>query len=118
PPEMMRKLSFSGNSIIWSSVNRLGYTTYMVDNRPQPNNEWFSKIYTQLKAGKPVIVGAYQVNSSGKLAQHWVLVKGYSGNSKSSFNAADFQINDPMNPFSNLQQFFVKYNKGLRGIVY
>ena len=118
PTEMMRKLSFSGNSIIWSSVNRLGYTTYMVDNRPQPNNEWFNKIYTQLKAGKPVIVGAYQVNSSGKLAQHWVVVKGYSGNSTSSFNVADFQINDPMNPFSNLQQFFGKYNRGLRGIVY
>lgn len=118
PTEMMRKLSFSGNSIIWSSVNRLGYTTYMVDNRPQPNNEWLSKIYTQLKAGKPVIVGAYQVNSSGKLAQHWVVVKGYSGNSTSSFNVADFQINDPMNPFSNLQQFFGKYNRGLRGIVY
>lgn len=118
PPEMMRKLSFSGNSIIWSSVNRLGYTTYIVDNRPQPNNEWFNKIYTQLKAGKPVIVGAYQINSSGKLAQHWVLVKGYNKNFTSSFNAADFQINDLMNPFSNLQQFFVKYNKGLRGIVY
>ena len=118
PPEMMRKLSFSGNSIIWSSVNRLGYTTYMVDNRPQPNNEWLSRIYTQLKAGKPVIVGAYQVNSSGKLAQHWVVVKGYNGNSTSSFNVADFQINDPMNPFSNLQQFFGKYNRGLRGIVY
>ena len=118
PPEMMRKLSFSGNSIIWSSVNKLGYTTYMVDNRPQPNNEWFNRIYTQLKAGKPVIVGAYQINSKGQLAQHWVVVKGYSGNSTSNFNAADFQINDPMNPFSNLQQFFGKYNKGLRGIVY
>ena len=118
PPEMMRKLSFSGNSVIWSSVNRLGYTTYMVDNRPQPNNEWFSKIYTQLKAGKPVIVGAYQINSKGKLAQHWVVVKGYSGNSTANFNAADFQINDPMNSFSNLQQFFGKYNRGLRGIIY
>ncbi len=118
PPEMMHRLSFSGNSIIWSSVNKLGYTTYMVDNRPQPNNEWFNRIYTQLKAGKPVIVGAYQINSKGHLAQHWVVVKGYSGNSTTNFSAADFQINDPMNPFSNLQQFFGKYNKGLRGIVY
>jgi hypothetical protein len=118
PPEMMRRLSFSGNSIIWSSVNKLGYTTYMVDNRPQPNNEWFNRIYTQLKAGKPVIVGAYQINSKGQLAQHWVVVKGYSGNSTTNFSAADFQINDPMNPFNNLQQFFGKYNKGLRGIVY
>lgn len=118
PPEMMRRLSFSGNNIIWSSVNKLGYATYMVDNRPQPNNEWFNRIYTQLKAGKPVIVGAYQINSKGQLAQHWVVVKGYSGNSTSSFNAADFQINDPMNSFTNLQQFFGKYNKGMRGIVY
>ena len=118
PPEMMRRLSFSGNSIIWSSVNKLGYTTYMVDNRPQPNNEWLNRIYTQLKAGKPVIVGAYQINSKGQLAQHWVVVKGYSGNSTTNFSASDFQINDPMNPFSNLQQFFGKYNKGLRGIVY
>ena len=118
PPEMMRRLSFSGNSVIWSSVNKLGYTTYMVDNRPQPNNEWFNRIYTQLKAGKPVIVGAYQINSKGQLAQHWVVVKGYSGNSTTNFNAANFQINDPMNPFGNLQQFFGKYNRGLRGIIY
>ena len=68
------------------------------------------KIYTQLRNGKPVIIGAYNY--------HWVVVTGYTGNSTTNFNASDFRINDPSNPFTNLQQFINKYNGGLRGIVY
>ena len=114
PTQMRDALKFDGNSVIWSSVRNLGFTTNIVDGRPYPDNTWLGKIYSQLKAGRPVIVGAYRDGDN----QHWVVVKGYTGNSATNFNAADFQINDPMNPFTNLQQFFNKYNLGLRGIVY
>ena len=114
PPQMMRKLSFYGNGIVWDSVRALGYTTDIVEGHPQPDNEWLRKIYVQLKAGKPVIIGAYKTTDDA----HWVVVKGYNGNSTTNFSAVNFQINDPMNPFTNLQEFFSKYKLGLRGIVY
>ncbi len=114
PANMKSKLKFSNNDILWSSVRNLGYTVDLVSNRPALNNTWMSKIYTQLKNGKPVILGAYQASGG----QHWVVIKGYNGNSTSNFNAGSFAINDPMNSFTNLQQFINKYNRGLRGMVY
>ena len=112
PPQMVEKLRpFSNNDIIWSNVrNKLGYTVDLTDRKPSLNNEWMSKIYNQLKNGKPVMIGAY--------SYHWVVVTGYTGNSTTNFRASDFKINDPSNPFTNLQQFINKYNGGLRGIVY
>ena len=112
PPEMVEKLRpFSNNDIIWDNVkNRLGYTTELVTNKPRLDNGWLTKIYNQLKHNNPVVIGAY--------SYHWVVVKGYTGTSTTNFNAADFQINDPSNNFTNLQQFINKYNGGLRGIVY
>lgn len=112
PPQMVEKLRpFSNNDIVWDNVkSRLGYTTDLVTNRPSLNNEWMSKIYRQLKNGKPVMIGAYNY--------HWVVVTGYTGNSTTNFKASDFKINDPSNPFTNLQQFINKYNGGIRGIVY
>ncbi len=115
PPEMMERLrpfaGSNGNDIVWDNVRaRLGYTTDLVSNKPRLTNEWMTKIYNQLKRGNPVVIGAYNY--------HWVVVKGYTGTSTTNFNASDFQINDPANNFSNLQQFINKYNGGLRGIVY
>ncbi len=115
PPEMMEKLrpfrGENGNDVDWDNVKaRLGYTTDLVSNRPRLTNEWMAKIYNQLKRGNPVVIGAYNY--------HWVVVKGYTGTSTTNFRAADFQINDPSNNFTNLQQFINKYSGGLRGIVY
>lgn len=114
PPDMLGKLKFEGNSVKWDSVKALGYICEIVNNRPALNQVWLSKIYTQLKNGRPVMLGAYKNNSG----QHWVIVKGYSGTSTSNFSADNFQINDPQNPFTNLKQFISKYSYGLRGIVY
>lgn len=114
PANMKSKLNFSNNDILWSSVRNLGYTVDLASNRPALNNAWMSKIYTQLKNGKPVILGAYQASGG----QHWVVIKGYNGNSIANFNAGSFSINDPMNSFTNLQQFINKYNRGLKGMVY
>ncbi|WP_407398497.1 C39 family peptidase [Anaerovibrio sp.] len=113
PADMVKKLKFSNNDLLWSSVDSLGYTKELVTNKPALNNIWMSKIYSQLKNGKPVIVGAYR--GSG---QHWIVVKGYNGSQTNNFNASNFSINDPMNSFTNLQQFINRYNNGLRGIVY
>lgn len=105
----------TGNAIVYEGVKRaFGYNNYIVDSKPSLNNAWMKKIYEQLKSGNPVIIGAYKTSKW----QHWVIVKGYTGNSTTSFNAADFQINDPQNNFSNLQQFINKYSMGLRGIIY
>ena len=115
PPEMMERLrpftGDNGNDVDWNIVkSRLGYTTDFVTNKPPLTNEWMAKIYNQLRRGNPVVIGAYDY--------HWVVVKGYTGSSTTNFKASDFQINDPSNNFTNLQQFINKYNGGLRGIVY
>lgn len=105
----------SGNNVVYGSVQRIfSYNYKIVDNKPALNNEWMKEIYNQLKAGRPVIIGAYRTNDW----QHWVIIKGYIGNSTTNFNAADFQINDPQNDFNNLQQFINRYGLGLRGIIY
>ena len=51
-----------------------------------------STIYSKLKAGRPVIIGA--VTSSGG-SQHWVVITGYTGSSTTNFSTGDFIINDP-----------------------
>ena len=114
PADMKNKLKFNNNSIYWSSVNKLGYTTDMPPNRPKLDNTWMKKIYQQLKKGKPVIVGAYKAKDN----QHWVVVTGYNGNSNTNFSAINFTINDPDYPHTNLQQFINVYPYGLRGIIY
>ena len=119
PADVVKKLKsnngFLGNNIIYGVVETtFGYKHHIVDNKPSLNNAWMKEIYEQLKAGKPVIIGAYRTSKW----QHWVIVKGYSGNSTTNFRAVDFQINDPQNNFTNLQEFINKYYLGLRGIIY
>lgn len=119
PVDVVNKLKanggFSGNAIVYDNVKRaFGYKNDIVSNKPSLNNTWMKKIYDQLKIGNPVIIGAYKTSEW----QHWVIVKGYTGNSTTNFNAADFLINDPQNDFSNLQQFINRYSMGLRGIIY
>ena len=105
----------TGNSIVYAGVKKaFGYNNYIVDNKPKLDNAWMKRIYDQLKSNNPVIIGAYKTSDW----QHWVIIKGYTGNSTSNFRAVDFQINDPQNNFSNLQQFIDRYSLGLRGIIY
>lgn len=112
PNAMKSKLSFSNNDVIWSSVTRLGYTRIAYSSAI--TNSIMSKIYTQLKAGKPVIIGGR--SSSG--GTHWVVITGYNGNSVSAFNSGNFTINDPASSSrTTLAQFLSSYPTVI-GLVY
>lgn len=61
-------------------------------------------IYTKLKQGKPVLLGA--INGYG--AQHWVVITGFTGGT--SLSASAFTIHDPGTySRNNLQQFLNIY---------
>ncbi len=51
-----------------------------------------STIYSKLKAGRPVIIGA---QTSSNKHQHWVVITGYTGSSTTNFSTANFTVNDP-----------------------
>lgn len=94
PNAMAKKLSYtSSGSVYWPShyvtvTNSAGY---------------LDKIYTQLKAGNPVLFGAK--NSYG--GQHWVVITGFTGG---SLTAENFTIQDPgSNTRVNLKQFLSAY---------
>lgn len=95
PDAMSKKLSYSsGGNVYWPS----DYTVVT------SSTNYLSKIYQQLKAGKPVLLGAK--NSSG--SQHWVVITGFTGGD--SLTASGFTINDPgSNSRTTLQQFLNAY---------
>lgn len=82
PAAMAAKLTYSSTGMLYWPSN---YVTEIVTN-----SNYLSKVYTALKQGKPVILGAKKSNGS----QHWVVVTGHTA-SASSLNAANFTINDP-----------------------
>ena len=94
PDAMSKKLNYtSTGSVYWPSH----YVTVT------SNADYLSKIYNQLKQGKPVLLGAK--DSYG--TQHWVVITGFTGG---SLTAGSFTINDPgSNTRSNLQQFLNAY---------
>lgn len=98
PPEMQKKLSFSGSGIIWTSVTKHDLTQ-------KSGSISLANIYAQLKKGHPVLI--FCKNSSG--GTHAVVVTGYTGTSTSSFNAKDFTINDPGYKRTTLDQHFAQY---------
>ena len=106
PNTMKSKLTFSNNDVNWSSVKtRIGYTTYSYNNC-SISQSIMQTVYTQLKAGKPVIIGCKSKSSSG---YHWVVITGYTGNSN-TLNASSFTINDPNSSSrTNLQQYLNYY---------
>lgn len=80
PVQMAKKLSYSvSGSLYWPA-------DYI---RISSDESYLSEIYSLLKKGKPVIVGA-KTSSGG---QHWVVVYGYEG--ADSLSADKFLINDP-----------------------
>ena len=95
PDAMAKKLRYTASgSVYWPSH----YTA--VTN----SSGYLSAIYSQLKAGKPVLFGAK--NSSG--GQHWVVITGFTGGT--SLSAAAFTIHDPgSNSRTTLQQFLNAY---------
>ncbi len=111
PNVMKNKLSFSNNSVYWSSVTKLGFTHTSYNTTITQN--LMSKIYTQLKNGKPVMIGCK--NSSG--GEHWVVITGYTGSSTSNFSASNFTINDPGYNRTNLQQH-LNYVNVVKALVY
>lgn len=84
--------------------DELSYSKYGDLYWPNGYNAVFSKdlslILSELKAGRPVLVGA-KTYSGG---QHWVLVTGYNGG---GLTASSFVINDPgTSARTDLSQFF------------
>lgn len=108
PDVMKAKLKFDNNDLIWSSAKGYTHLTYNTGI----TNAIMAKIYAQLKAGRPVIIGA--CNSKGS---HWVVVTGYTGNSTSSFDPSNFKINDPNANRTTLAHFLTSYPT-VRGLVY
>lgn len=94
PDAMAKKLSYtSAGNVYWPS--HFVTVTESVD--------YLSRIYGQLKQGKPVLFGAK--NSSG--SQHWVVITGFAG---SGMTPAAFTINDPgSSSRTTLQQFLNAY---------
>lgn len=114
PNAMKDKLKFKDNCLIWASLTALGYTQeYLSGSITQ---EHMADIYSQLRAGRPVILGAY---SAKKGYSHWIVITGYTGSSTSSFQTSDFTINDPSDSTrTTLAQFLGVFRNGLDGMVY
>jgi uncharacterized protein YgiM (DUF1202 family) len=96
-------------------ASRLRYTpggsVYWPDNYQvvTESNGYLEKLYTLLKAGKPVLFGAK--TTAGK--QHWVVVTGFTGG---ALTEAGFTIHDPgsgsrvtLQQFLNIYPVFYKY---------
>lgn len=95
PDAMSKKLSYTASGSVYWPANYTVVTS---------SSAYLSKIYQQLKAGKPVLFGAK--NAYGK--QHWVVITGYTGGD--TLTAAGFRIHDPgSNSRTNLQQFLNLY---------
>ncbi len=90
PNTMRNMLSYSNNDLYWSSLSKVGLTSITYNSAV--SNSMLSTIYSKLKQGRPVIIGA-KTSSGG--SQHWVVITGYTGNSTTSFSTADFTVNDP-----------------------
>lgn len=95
PNQMAKKLSYtSGGAVYWP-------TNYTVITS---SDGYLSKIYSALKSGKPVIVGAKKSNGS----QHYVVVTGVKATD--TLTASSFYINDPGSTSRvTLNQFFSAY---------
>lgn len=93
PLMMEAKLSYtSGGSVYWPRTT----TQYT-------GTDYLNVIYNQLRAGKPVIIGAKWASSN---AQHYVVVTGYNG-STSKLSPSGFTVNDPGTAGAkNLAEFF------------
>lgn len=95
PHTMSKRLSYtSGGAVYWPANYNI------VTN----SKDYLETIYSVLKSGKPVIVGAKKADGS----QHYVVVTGV--NATSTLSTSSFYINDPgSNTRVTLNQFFSSY---------
>ena len=94
PNAMAKKLSYTSSGSVYWPTDYTAVTS---------SANYLTRIYEQLKQGKPVLFGAK--NSYG--SQHWVVITGFSG---TSLTASAFSILDPgSNSRTNLQQFLNAY---------
>lgn len=95
PNAMMKNLSYDSNgNVYWPSDYKVSYWS----------ENYLGEIYSVLKTGKPVLIGAKTAGGS----QHWVVITGYNGDSV--LRPSGFTINDPgSNTNTNLGQFFAAF---------
>ncbi len=95
PDEMSRRLSYSSSgNVYWPADYKVSVSF----------SGYLSKIYSELKAGRPVLIGAK--NSYG--SQHWVVVTGFTG--ADTLSAGSFTVNDPGSKTrTTLSQFLSAY---------
>lgn len=94
PDAMSRKLSYTGSGSVYWPGHFVTVTS---------SDGYLSRIYEQLKQGKPVLFGAKNAYGS----QHWVVITGFTGG---SLTPAAFTINDPgSSSRTTLQQFLNVY---------
>lgn len=94
PDAMSKKLSYTSTGAVYWPSHYKDVTAF---------SGYLNDLYTQLQAGKPVLIGA-KTASGG---QHWVVVTGFAGG---SLSAGNFLINDPgSNARTTLQQFLNAY---------
>lgn len=104
PNTMKSKLTFSNNDLVWSSLTKVGLSRTAYNCKI--TNSMMSAIYTQLKAGHPVIIGAKTASGN----QHWVVITGYAGTSTTILSTSNFTINDPNSTScATLAQFLASY---------
>ena len=95
PDAMSKKLTYSSSgNVYWPS----DYSVYT------DSSDYLAKIYSQLKQGRCVLLGAK--NSYG--SQHWVVITGFGGGQ--TLSADNFTINDPGSATrTSLGQFLSAY---------
>lgn len=97
PAVFARNNSYTSNGSLYWPYNYVQNTS---------STNYLANIYTQLKNGKPVILGCK--NSTND--QHWVVVYGYNGGNK--LQSSSFLIHDPgSSTRTTLSQFISAYPK-------
>ena len=95
PNQMMKNLSYDSNgNVYWPEDYTVRYWS----------DDYLNVIYSVLKQGKPVLIGAKTAGGS----QHWVVITGYTGGD--TLTPSGFTINDPGSQTNtNLGQFFASF---------
>lgn len=113
PDKMISKLSYSNGDLIWSCLENIGLT--YTENYCTFSNSVMKTIYEKLREGKPVMLGFAPTGSKN---QHWVVVTGYVGNSKTDFKASDFTINDAGSSYNYKLSDITSQRNKIKGFVW
>ena len=108
PDAMSKKLSYTSSGNVYWPSNYKAVTS---------KSGYLSRIYSELKVGKPVLLGAKNKYGS----QHWVVITGYTGGD--TLTESGFTINDPgsktrttlkafLNDYPSFYKYFYLLNYG------